>query len=129
MLKVLPSHYIIIQPTTKFDLLIAVYLATHSHCMASMIRPFRVANNYTMMPLMFLHRQWATTNECKIISSNSLVEGLTIKNKFYHFLSLYRHCNSGNYQDVTVETLYSTIYHSKYFIELNFDKSSQYVVL
>ena len=29
----------------------------------------------------------------------------------------------------TVETLYSTIYHSKYFIELSFDKSSQYVVL
>ena len=29
----------------------------------------------------------------------------------------------------TVETLYSTIYYSKYFIELNFDKSTQYVVL
>ena len=29
----------------------------------------------------------------------------------------------------TVETLYSTIYYSKYSIELNFDKSSQYVVL
>ena len=27
----------------------------------------------------------------------------------------------------TVETLYSTIYYSKYFIELNFDKSTQYV--
>ena len=26
-----------------------------------------------------------------------------------------------------VETLYSTIYYSKYFIELNFDKSTQYV--
>ena len=30
---------------------------------------------------------------------------------------------------VTVETLYSTIYYSKYFIELNFDKSTQYVAL
>ena len=30
------------------------------------------------------------------------------------------------YRD-TVETLYSTIYYSKYFIELNFDKSTQYV--
>ena len=29
----------------------------------------------------------------------------------------------------TVETLYSTIYHSKYFIELNIDKSTQYVAL
>ena len=29
----------------------------------------------------------------------------------------------------TVETLYSTIYNSKYFIELNFDKSTQYVAL
>ena len=29
----------------------------------------------------------------------------------------------------TVETLYSTIYYSKYFIELNFDKSTQYVAL
>ena len=29
----------------------------------------------------------------------------------------------------TVETLYSTICYSKYFIELNFDKSTQYVVL
>ena len=30
-------------------------------------------------------------------------------------------------QPVTVETLYSTIYYSKYFIELNFYKSTQYV--
>ena len=29
----------------------------------------------------------------------------------------------------TVETLYSTIHYSKYFIELNFDKSAQYVAL
>ena len=29
----------------------------------------------------------------------------------------------------TVETLYSTIYHSKYFIELNIDKFTQYVAL
>ena len=29
----------------------------------------------------------------------------------------------------TVETLYSTIYHSKYFIELNTDKSTQYGAL
>ena len=29
----------------------------------------------------------------------------------------------------TVETLYSTIYYSKYFIELNFDKSTQYLAL
>ena len=29
----------------------------------------------------------------------------------------------------TVETLYSTIYYSKYFIELNIDKSAQYVAL
>ena len=28
-----------------------------------------------------------------------------------------------------VETLYSTIYYNKYFIELNFDKSTQYVAL
>ena len=29
----------------------------------------------------------------------------------------------------TMETLYSTIYYSKYFIELNIDKSTQYVAL
>ena len=29
----------------------------------------------------------------------------------------------------TVETLYSTMYYSKYFIELNFDKSTKYVAL
>ena len=29
----------------------------------------------------------------------------------------------------TVETLYSTIYYSEYFIELNFDKSTQYVAI
>ena len=29
----------------------------------------------------------------------------------------------------TVETFYNTIYYSKYFIELNFDKSTQYVAL
>ena len=34
-----------------------------------------------------------------------------------------------NDQPYTVETLYSTIYYSKYFIELNFDKSTQYVAL
>ena len=32
-------------------------------------------------------------------------------------------------RQLTVETLYSTIYYSKYFIELNFDKSTQYVAL
>ena len=31
------------------------------------------------------------------------------------------------WQSTTVETLYSTIYYSKYFIELNFDKSTQFV--
>ena len=31
--------------------------------------------------------------------------------------------------EATVETLYRTIYYSKYFIELNFDKSTQYVAL
>ena len=35
-------------------------------------------------------------------------------------------CSVGN-KITTVETLYSTIYYSKYFIELNFDKSTQYV--
>ena len=34
-----------------------------------------------------------------------------------------------NLNHCTVETLYSTIYYSKYFIELNFDKSTQYVAL
>ena len=33
------------------------------------------------------------------------------------------------YSRNTVETLYSTIYYSKYFIELNFDKSTEYVAL
>ena len=33
------------------------------------------------------------------------------------------------WRQYTVETLYSTIYYSKYFIELNFDKSTQYVAL
>ena len=32
-------------------------------------------------------------------------------------------------ESITVETLYSTIYYSKYFIELNFDKSTEYVAL
>ena len=35
----------------------------------------------------------------------------------------------GKQNEDTVETLYSTIYYSKYFIELNFDKSTQYVAL
>ena len=33
-------------------------------------------------------------------------------------------CTSSAYVLYTVETLYSTIYYSKYFIELNFDKST-----
>ena len=36
---------------------------------------------------------------------------------------------SRNYKIITVETLYSTIYYSKYFIERNFDKFTQYVAL
>ena len=44
------------------------------------------------------------------------------------------YCNGNQLQSLelpcsTVETLYSTIYYSKYFIELNFDKSTQYVAL
>ena len=35
----------------------------------------------------------------------------------------------GNKIATTVETLYSTIYYSKYFIELNNDKSTKYVAL
>ena len=35
----------------------------------------------------------------------------------------------GQGQVITVETLYSTIYYSKYFIELKIDKSTQYVAL
>ena len=38
------------------------------------------------------------------------------------------HISLGNINS-TVETLYSTIYYSKYFMELNFDKSTQYVAL
>ena len=37
--------------------------------------------------------------------------------------------NDGPVYRCTVETLYNTIYYSKYFIELNFDKSTQYVAL
>ena len=40
------------------------------------------------------------------------------------------YCNTvGIGKGSTVETLYSTIYYSKYFIELNIDKSTQYVAL
>ena len=37
-------------------------------------------------------------------------------------------CHGGR-ENATVETLYSTIYYSKYFIELHVDKSTQYVAL
>ena len=46
---------------------------------------------------------------------------LSIKLTFHPFTELLWVC--------TVETLYSTIYYSKYFIELNNDKSTQYVAL
>ena len=42
---------------------------------------------------------------------------------------LYRYRNTGLCYRDTVETLYSTIYYSKYFIELNVDKSTEYVAL
>ena len=35
----------------------------------------------------------------------------------------------GQSNGYTVETLYSTIYYSTYFVELNIDKSTQYVAL
>ena len=34
-----------------------------------------------------------------------------------------------NIENYTVETLYSTIYYSKYFIQFHIDKSTQYVAL
>ena len=46
-----------------------------------------------------------------------------LKNNDY-INNVWRICNTN-----TVETLYSTIYYSKYFIELNIDKSTQYVAL
>ena len=50
------------------------------------------------------------------------------KLKFNFIIHNLAHWTFG-YMVATVETLYSTIYYSKYFIELNFDKSTQYVAL
>ena len=48
---------------------------------------------------------------------------------FIGMLCCLKHSDSLVQLVTTVETLYSTIYYSKYFIELNFDKSTQYVAL
>ena len=47
------------------------------------------------------------------------------------FIAIFLNVHNKTHQNCayTVETLYSTIYNSKYFIELNIDKSTQYVAL
>ena len=54
---------------------------------------------------------------------------ITVGNKWINIMSSVV-CMHGLFTESnTVETLYSTIYYSKYFIELNIDKSTQYVAL
>ena len=48
---------------------------------------------------------------------------------WHHEVTVVNSSHSCGRAGSTVETLYSTIYHSKYFIELNFDKSTRYVAL
>ena len=50
---------------------------------------------------------------------------MSILDNINHTDGLVQDCSTS----CTVETLYSTIYYSKYFIELNIDKSTQYVAL
>ena len=101
----------------------------------------QISQNIPSLASEELKRLWEQVNGCKLKS----VTSWTLENKAISFG--HRFCLSGlipvNFAQITVaiqqdsskklgttvETLYSTIYHSKYFIELNFDKSSQYVVL
>ena len=52
------------------------------------------------------------------VTFSTLIESLVTNRNRTRFWNIY-----------TVEILYSTIYYSKYFIELNFDKSTEYVAL
>ena len=82
------------------------------------ISTFRFTLNYTTGP-------WTTHfnpsgAESEIFHSECQYHGCWCPGSLHHHVI----SNHG-----TVETLYSTIYYSKYFIELNFDKSTQYVAL
>ena len=81
--------------------------------------------------------EWST-----ILLSSTYIRGLTVicGRKLFRYLTssisrmlVYQRCKEPGHQQTryrpTVETLYSTIYYGKYFIELNFDKFTQYVAL
>ena len=59
------------------------------------------------------------------MEQSSTIPAWKAMGKLWHvFMNIYEDIDR-----VMVETLYSTIYYSKYFIELDFDKSTQYVAL
>ena len=68
--------------------------------------------------------QWRDGENCMTLNFVKGSRLLYIRH-IIHVLGLRQHWFEG----YTVETLYSTIYYSKYFIQINFDKSTQYVAL
>ena len=81
------------------------------------------------------HWYWSTFGaHCNIINV-LLFRNVISMIKIHSMQSIAMQCTSQNSKSNlfliqnTVETLYSTIYYSKYFIELNIDKSTLYVAL
>ena len=77
------------------------------HCSSPGQTPFRKVLKRWYIPFALQLWYHIRANEC-------------MPSNWRHLARRFLHAN-------TVETLYSTIYYSKYFIELNFDKSTQYV--
>ena len=73
------------------------------------------------------HR-WLVATDDSIFSIREIP--FIINQYMYHWNGPWgQHSWTRNIDPITVETLYSTIYYSKYFIELHIDKSTQYVAL
>ena len=78
------------------------------------------------------HHSWAAVTPVEYESDSKNLTGICTKSKIsWTEKSVNKALVTLTVQSFayTVETLYSTIYYSKYFIELNFDKSTQYVAL
>ena len=104
--------------STQLNILILWWLyLTKVHDYSKFLRSYQIKVKIKQWKSMF-YQIWTWEN-FHLSNTQAWVRNSTPPQFIYEGCSL-RH---------TVETLYSTIYYSKYFIELNFDKSTQYVAL
>ena len=111
------------------------YYIIFMHISSSMVKNYRISRGQWVKSLICISHWTGFQNNVRRLSH--LTKG-NMYNLWFRYLISHQ-CFISNQVLVvaankvnlrcTVETLYSTIYYSKYFIELNFDKSTQYVAL